>query len=85
MIAVVDMGAELPERHGTRSGHIEGVHAMSHRDANSLIAPRNSLDLQSRTFGAHEDGMALDIQKRRIVERDGIVGKSHGGARKPRP
>ena len=28
--------------------------------------------------------MALDIQKRRIVERDGIVGKSHGGAREPR-
>ena len=41
---------------------------MCHGDADGLVAPRYSPGLQSRTFGAHEDGMALDIQKRRIVE-----------------
>lgn len=81
MVCVINMGAQLPKRHGGRGGDVERVHAVRHGDTDRAIATGDGLGAQALTLGPHKDCKAGLVLQNGVIKRNGIVRQRHGSAR----
>lgn len=81
MVCVINMGAQLPKRHGRGGCHVERIHAVRHGDTDRAIATGDGLSAQALPLGPHKDCKAGHVLQNGVIKRNGIVRQRHGSAR----
>lgn len=81
MVCVINMGAQLPKRHGRGGCHVERIHAVRHGDTDRAIAAGNGLSAQALPLGPHKDCKAGLVLQNGVIKRNGIVRQRHGSTR----
>lgn len=81
MVCVINMGAQLPKRHGRGGCHVERIHAVRHGDTDRAIATGDGLSAQALPLGPHKDCKAGLVLQNGVIKRNGIVRQRHGSAR----